>query len=84
MVIYGILLEYYNGGTLQQIFNNQQLKQHSWKNWPIPIENALNIIHQAKKTHVDIKSSNIMLDNEGNAIVIDMSNEIDVRYITKR
>jgi len=30
-VIYGILLEYYIGGTLQQIFNKQQIKQYNWK-----------------------------------------------------
>ncbi|PWY87650.1 hypothetical protein BO70DRAFT_385904 [Aspergillus heteromorphus CBS 117.55] len=45
LVLTGILLEAYSGGSLQQ----------------------------AAKTHMDIKPSNVVLDSEGNAVVIDIS-----------
>lgn len=73
MVISGILLEYYNGGTLQRVLNERRLKDFSWERWAVQIGNALDTIHRAKKTHMDLKPSNVVLDDEGNAVLIDIS-----------
>ena len=73
MVISGILLEYYSGGTLQCALNEQRVKEFSWERWAIQIGNALDTIHRAKKTHMDLKPSNVVLDDEGNAVLIDIS-----------
>lgn len=73
MVISGILLEYYSGGSLQRVLNEKRVREFDWERWAVQIGNALDIFHRAKKTHMDIKPSNIVLDNEGNAVLIDIS-----------
>ncbi|PYH95073.1 kinase domain protein [Aspergillus ellipticus CBS 707.79] len=64
LVVTGILFKAYAGWSLQQ---------YSWKQWAIQIGTALNSFHEAHKTHMDLKPSNIVLDGEGNAILIDIS-----------
>lgn len=73
IVISGILLKYYSGGTLQCVLNERRVKEFSWERWAVQIGNALDTIHRAKKTHMDLKPSNVVLDNEGNAVLIDIS-----------
>ena len=73
MVISGILLEYYSGGSLQRVFNEKRIREFDWERWAVQIGNALDIFHRAKKTHMDIKPSNVVLDDDGNAVIIDIS-----------
>ncbi|KAJ6115799.1 hypothetical protein N7523_006216 [Penicillium sp. IBT 18751x] len=73
MVIYGILLDFYSGGSLQYVLKEQCVNDFSWESWAIQIGNALDTFHRAKKTHMDLKPSNIVLDKDGNAIIIDIS-----------
>lgn len=73
MVVSGILLEYYSGGSLQCVLNEQRVKEFSWERWAVQIGNALDTIHRAKKTHMDLKPSNVVLDDDGNAVLIDIS-----------
>ncbi|KAJ5798986.1 uncharacterized protein N7503_006491 [Penicillium pulvis] len=73
MVINGILLDFYCGGSLQQVLKEQCFNDISSESWAIQIGNALDTIHRVKKTHMDLKPSNIVLDKDGNAIIIDIS-----------
>ncbi|KAJ5735802.1 protein kinase domain-containing protein [Penicillium malachiteum] len=73
MVISGILLEFYSGGSLKHVLKEQQFNNISWEDWAIQIGSALDTIHRAGKTHMDLKPSNIVLDKDGNAILIDIS-----------
>ncbi|KAE8152063.1 kinase domain protein [Aspergillus avenaceus] len=72
-VVIGILLEYYGGGSLQQVLDNHSLGNYPWKTWAFQIGTALSSLHDAKKTHLDVKPSNIVLDSKGNAVLIDIS-----------
>ena len=73
MVVNGILLDYYGGGSLQNVLDEQRLKEYNWERWAIQIGNALCTLHSAGKTHMDLKPSNVVLDNDGNAVLIDIS-----------
>ncbi|KAJ5269956.1 hypothetical protein N7497_009292 [Penicillium chrysogenum] len=72
-VISGILLDYYSGGSLQRVLDEQRIREFGWERWAVQIGNALSIIHRAKKTHMDIKPSNVVIDDSGNAVLIDIS-----------
>ncbi|KAJ5086979.1 hypothetical protein NUU61_008286 [Penicillium alfredii] len=73
MVINGILLDYYGGGSLQNVMDEQRVKEYNWERWAIQIGNALRTLHSAEKTHMDLKPSNVVLDNDGNTVLIDIS-----------
>ncbi|KKZ66545.1 hypothetical protein EMCG_07659 [[Emmonsia] crescens] len=72
-VVTGILLEAYSGGSLRQVLLENRVAEYPWKQWPVQIGTALNRFHEAKKTHMDIKPSNVVIDSEGSAVVIDIS-----------
>lgn len=80
LVITGILLEYYCGGSLEQIFSEHRLKDYDWQKWPFQIGSALILLHDAKRTHMDVKLSNVVCDEEGNAFLIDISGIGGVTY----
>ncbi|KAG0156256.1 hypothetical protein PDIDSM_3433 [Penicillium digitatum] len=80
MVVSGILLEYYGGGSLQRVLNEKRVRNFDWGRWAVQIGNALAVFHHAKKTHMDIKPSNIVLDDDGNAVLIDISGIGGVTY----
>ncbi|KAJ5952685.1 uncharacterized protein N7479_011098 [Penicillium vulpinum] len=63
MVVGSIWLEYYSGGSLQCVLNEQRVKEFGWERWIVRIGNAFSFIHCAKKTHMDLKPSNIVLDD---------------------
>ncbi|CAG8318895.1 unnamed protein product [Penicillium nalgiovense] len=73
MAINGILLEYYSGGSLKHVLNEQHVGDFHWERWAIQIGNALDMIHCANLTHMDLKPLHIVLDNDGNAVLIDIS-----------
>ncbi|XRM48892.1 hypothetical protein ABZX51_011797 [Aspergillus tubingensis] len=73
LVVTGILLEAYPGGTLQQVLSDHRITEYRWKQWSIQIGTALNRFHEAKKSHMDLEPSNIVLDADGNAVLIDIS-----------
>ncbi|KXG54429.1 uncharacterized protein PGRI_075730 [Penicillium griseofulvum] len=73
LVVNGILLKYYTGGSLRDVLSKGQVAMYPWKRWGIQIATALSCLHTARKSHMDIKTSNVVLDAEGNAIVIDIS-----------
>ncbi|PWY62874.1 kinase-like protein [Aspergillus eucalypticola CBS 122712] len=73
LVVTGILLEAYPGGTLQQVLSDLRVTEYRWKQWPVQIGTALIRLHETKKTHMDLNPSNIVLDADGNAVLIDIS-----------
>ncbi|CAG8893202.1 unnamed protein product [Penicillium egyptiacum] len=72
-VISGVLLEYYSGGSLQHILDGQRIEAFPWERWPIQIGTALHHFHMAKKTYMDLKPSNLVINGDGDAVLIDVS-----------
>lgn len=79
-IISGVLLEYYSGGSLQHVLDEQRIEDFPWERWPIQIGTALHYFHMAKKTHMDLKPSNVVIDGDGNAILIDVSGIGDITH----
>ncbi|PYI04455.1 putative serine-threonine protein kinase [Aspergillus sclerotiicarbonarius CBS 121057] len=73
-VITGFLLEYYPEGTLERVLSKDQDQDDSLlRRWALQTGRALETLHLQKRTHLDIKPSNIVLDANRNAILIDIS-----------
>ncbi|EEQ35372.1 hypothetical protein McanMca71_004761 [Microsporum canis] len=72
-VIRGVLLEYYSGGTLELILNKLDGRNLPWRRWALQIADGLNQLHLRNITHMDLKPSNIVIDSEDNAVLIDIS-----------
>ncbi|CAG8942466.1 unnamed protein product [Penicillium salamii] len=72
-VITGFLLEYYSGGSLEQIFEDEFQSDALPIQWALQIGTALGSLHKRGQTHLDIKPSNIVLDANENAVLIDVS-----------
>ncbi|KAB8262347.1 kinase-like protein [Aspergillus pseudonomiae] len=73
-VITGFLLEYYPVGSLEQVLSeNKDLDDLLLSRWAIQTGRALEILHTQQRTHFDIKPSNVVLDANKNAILIDIS-----------
>ncbi|RJE18586.1 Protein kinase domain-containing protein [Aspergillus sclerotialis] len=73
-VITGLLLEYYSGGSLQQIITENKGHDGSvLRRWALQIGRAIELLHKNNRTHLDIKPSNVVFDANKNAILIDIS-----------
>ncbi|KGO70185.1 hypothetical protein PITC_096440 [Penicillium italicum] len=72
-VITGFLLEHYSGGSLEQIFEDEFQFDALPIQWALQIGTALRSLHKRGRTHLDIKPSNIVLDANKNAVLIDVS-----------
>ncbi|KAL4915063.1 kinase domain protein [Aspergillus aurantiobrunneus] len=73
LVVTGILLMAYSGGSLRDVLAENRVAEYDWKKWPVQIGTALNRFHEARRTHMDVKPSNIVIDSRGNAVIIDIS-----------
>lgn len=73
LIVTGILLPTYPEGSLREVLSENRLARYAWKKWPIQIGTALNHFHEAKQTHMNIKPSNIAIDSEGDAEIIEIS-----------
>ncbi|RDW70897.1 uncharacterized protein DSM5745_08408 [Aspergillus mulundensis] len=70
-VIIGVLLEFYPGGSLRTIIQQDPgLNGYPWQRWALQVTTALHGIHLAGKTHMDIKTANVFLDADGDAVLI--------------
>lgn len=73
-VIRGFLLEYYPGGSLEEITHEGVAPSHSLQvRWAIQVGKALETLHKEGRAHLDIKPSNVVLDDQRNAFLIDIS-----------
>ncbi|KAE8346228.1 hypothetical protein BDV24DRAFT_158469 [Aspergillus arachidicola] len=79
-VVTGILLEAHSGGSLQRVFAERRTEMYRWRQWAIQIGSALSHFYEARWTHMDLKPSNVVLDAEGNAIVIDISGIVGMTH----
>jgi tRNA A-37 threonylcarbamoyl transferase component Bud32 len=73
IVIRGFLLEYHPGGSLEQRLNEIDATNSLSRRWALQIGYGLLVLHQEKITHMDLKPSNIVIDSDDNAILIDIS-----------
>ena len=73
-LIIGFLLEYYPGGSLEQIIEEAEVQNGSLPlQWALQIGRALESLHKRGRSHLDVKPSNIVFDARKNAILIDIS-----------
>ncbi|EED14485.1 serine-threonine protein kinase, putative [Talaromyces stipitatus ATCC 10500] len=73
-VITGFLLEYYTEGCLEQVLAENTVQDDALlRRWALQTGRALEILHIQRRTHLDIKPSNIVFDADKNAILIDIS-----------
>ncbi|KAJ6185216.1 hypothetical protein N7519_006517 [Penicillium mononematosum] len=72
-VITGFLLEYYPGGSLEQILKDGFQFDALPIQWALQIGTAIESLHKRGRTHLDIKPSNIVLDVNKDAVLIDVS-----------
>ncbi|KAJ8115608.1 hypothetical protein OPT61_g2785 [Boeremia exigua] len=71
-VFRGFLLEYYVTGSVEAVLE-KKLIQLVPEKWLPQIARGLNFLHQNGITHMDVKPSNIVIDTQGNARLIDIS-----------
>ncbi|OAA53597.1 Protein kinase-like domain protein [Niveomyces insectorum RCEF 264] len=70
----GILLEYHPNGTLKDALASPNAEmRHRWRVWAGQIAAAMDCLHEHGITHMDIKPSNVVISNEWDAILIDIS-----------
>ena len=66
------VMEYLSGGSLQQVVRNSgRLKESVALACIREAADALGYIHLLNTLHLDVKPSNLMLDEEGNVVLID-------------
>src|SRR5262245_55943194 len=70
---YFLVVEYLEGGTLAEAINRAKgpIEIHKALQWSKQALSALDYAHRRRVIHRDVKTSNIMLDHEGAAYVMD-------------
>lgn len=70
-VLRGILLEYHPNGTLSSYLESNVFTP--WSRWALQVAEALSYLHDKDIPHMDIKPGNIVISEEGDAVLIDVS-----------
>lgn len=66
------VMEYASGGSLsQRLKTHGRLPEPLARHYILQIASALDYIHERKMTHLDVKPANIMLNDKGEALLID-------------
>ncbi len=65
------VMEHLPGGSLDKRIGAQGMSQTDALRYAHQIADALNYMHQNQMLHLDLKPGNIMLDKDGNAVLID-------------
>lgn len=66
------VMEYYGGGSLKDVVSRRgALPEHEAVKYVSEISDALKYVHNRNMLHLDIKPSNILLDENGRCILID-------------
>lgn len=68
----GFLLEYHPGGTLEDALR-ENLVSPGLRSWPLQIARGLQQLHHQNIAHMDLKPSNIVINTNGDAVIIDIS-----------
>ncbi|KAI0103388.1 kinase-like domain-containing protein [Nemania sp. FL0031] len=73
-VLRGVLIEYYPNGTLKDALRSPRPQMDGrWLVWGLQIAKALACLHEKGVTHMDLKPSNVVINAEWSAVVIDIS-----------
>lgn len=73
LVLRGILLQYASGGTLFQHLHAGSTSWNHCLRWAKQVARGLNDIHRAGMAHMDLKSPNVVIDDDDNALIIDLA-----------
>ena len=66
------VMEYHGNGSLSELLNSKgKLSEIESLRYIRQIADALSYIHENKMNHLDVKPGNVLLDNKGNAVLID-------------
>jgi len=66
------VMEYHEGGSLADLVKiGGSLPEHQSLHYIRQIADALQYIHSRNMNHLDVKPGNVLLDDEGNAVLID-------------
>lgn len=71
-VIRGMLLEFYPCGTLEDVIEQRDGRESSWRLWPKQIAMALLALHRRGITHMDLAPRNVVLNEDNEAVLIDI------------
>lgn len=71
-VLQGLLLKHHTGGTLKEALASRRKVDAHWQRWAAQLCTAVASLHQHNFTHMDIKPSNMVLDEDDNLILIDV------------
>ncbi|KIH94804.1 protein kinase domain-containing protein [Sporothrix brasiliensis 5110] len=71
-VLRGLLLEYYPGGTLETVLKTKSDTERPWVRWASQLCTAVAAMHVHNFTHMDIKTSNMVIDDKDNLVLIDV------------
>jgi len=75
-----IVMEYLQGGTLQEAYRGCRLTERHMAFFAREILKGLNYLHKRNLVHRDLKCSNVMIDMHGNVKLIDFGLVADVSY----
>lgn len=65
------VMEYIGGGSLKERAEGKGISEKEAVDYILQIAHALDYIHQKKIAHLDIKPSNILIDEDNTAVLID-------------
>lgn len=66
------VMDYLEGGALEDIVNKEgKIPETEASKYILEVCDALSYVHERNRLHLDIKPGNLMLDSEGNVILID-------------
>lgn len=65
------VMEYFSGGSLEQKLGNEGIPIKEAIDYTNQIGNAIAYMHEHKMLHLDLKPGNVVLDDKGNAVLID-------------
>lgn len=65
------VMEYFSGGSLDQKIGNEGISLKETIDYTNQIGCAISYMHEHKMLHLDLKPGNVVLDDKGNAVLID-------------
>lgn len=70
------LMEYYKNGPLSNLLEGPGTipEDEATERFIIPLAKALNVLHQNRCVHLDLKPENVLIDDDGLAVLADLGN----------
>lgn len=67
-----LVMEYVPGRTLNEYLSQRELTQHQIFQFMLEISNALEVLHQHKIVHLDLKPQNVIIKPDGSCKLVDL------------